>query len=207
MRPSNTLRITLRFALLTGLGLLGAALCLLCETDGKHPETTESSRSGMSADSANSPEMRRLERAFAGTWTISDSFARNEFYPNGAERQGTAQFRLATGGTSLIEEVHSDGSAGRLDFMVVIWWDGEAKVYNFFTCGNRGSNPCKIRGTAHWDGDSLVNDYELSIRGAKNKWKDTFSDISPTSFTLVAAMESSDGNTMQRMITTQYRRK
>ena len=51
----------------------------------------------------------------------------NEFYPNGAEREGTARFSLATGGTSLIEEVHSDGSAGRLDFMVVIWWDNEAR--------------------------------------------------------------------------------
>jgi hypothetical protein len=59
--------------------------------------------------------------------------------------------------------------------MVVIWWDNEAKAYNFFTCGNGGNNPCKIRGTAHWDGDSFVNNYELTIRGAKKKWKDTFS--------------------------------
>jgi hypothetical protein len=144
MRPSNTLRITLRFALLTGLGLLGAALCLLSETDGKHPETTESSRSGTSADSASSPEMQRLERVFAGTWSTSESFARNEFYPNGAERKGTAQFRLATGGTSLIEEVHSDGSAGRLDFMVVIWWDSEAKVYNFLPAGTAAAIPVRF---------------------------------------------------------------
>jgi hypothetical protein len=91
--------------------------------------------------------------------------------------------------------------------MVVIWWDNEARVCNFFTCGNGGSNPCKIRGTAHWDGDSFVNDYELSIRGAKKKWKDTFSAITSTSFTLVAAMESADGNPMQQMISTHYRRK
>jgi hypothetical protein len=151
--------------------------------------------------------MQRLERAFAGTWTTAESFAHNEFYPNGAERMGTAHFNLATGGTSLIEEVHSDGSAGRLDFMVVVWWDNEAKVYNFFTGGNGGSNPCKIRGTAHWDGDSFVNDYELTIRGTKKKWKDIFSEITPTSFTLVAAMESADGNPMQQMITTHYKRK
>jgi hypothetical protein len=151
--------------------------------------------------------MQRLERAFGGTWTTSESFAHNEFYPNGAEREGTARFNLATGGTSLIEEVHSDGSAGRLDFMVVIWWDNEAKIYNFFTCGNGGNNPCKIRGTAHWDGDSFVNNYELTIKGAKKKWTDTFSEIIPKSFTLVAAMESANDDGMQPMITTQYRRK
>lgn len=75
-----------------------------------------------SAGSVSNPEMQRLDRAFGGTWTTSESFAHNEFYPSGAEREGTARFNLATGGTSLIEEVHSDGSAGRLDFMVVIWW-------------------------------------------------------------------------------------
>jgi len=34
------------------------------------------------ADSASNPEMQRLERAFAGTWRTSESFAHNEFYPN-----------------------------------------------------------------------------------------------------------------------------
>jgi hypothetical protein len=160
-----------------------------------------------STGSASNSEMQRLDRAFGGIWSTSESFAHNEFYPNGAEREGTARFSLATGGTSLIEEVHSDGSAGRLDFMVVIWWDNEAKVYNFFTCGNGGNNPCKIRGTAHWDADSFVNNYELTIRNAKKKWKDTFSEITPNSFTLVAAMESADGDPMQPMITTHYRRK
>jgi len=132
--------------------------------------TTESSQSVpkvASVNSASSPEMQRLASAFAGRWSTSETFAHNEFYPNGAERKGTANFRLATGGTSFIEDVHSDGSAGRLDFMVVIWWDSEAKVYSFFTCGNGGSNPCGIRGTAHWDGNSFVNDYELSIRGKR----------------------------------------
>ncbi len=210
MRSSNTLPIPWQFALLGGLGLLGAILCLPSETKGKQAATAESSRSVRrvpSADSASSPEMQRLDRAFVGTWSTSESFAHNEFYPDGAERKGTAQFSVATGGTSLIEEVHSNGSAGRLDFMVVIWWDSETKVYNFFACGNSGSNPCKIRGTAHWDGDSFVNDYELSVRGAKKKWKDTFSEITARSFTLVASMESADSNPMQQMITTQYKRK
>jgi hypothetical protein len=58
------------------------------------------------AGPASNPEMQRLDRAFGGTWTTSESFAHNEFYPSGAESEGTARFTLATGGTSLIEEVH-----------------------------------------------------------------------------------------------------
>jgi hypothetical protein len=157
------------------------------------------------SDSVANPEMRRLARAFVGEWDTTETFARNDFYPNGAERKGTARFALATGGTSLIEEVHSDGAAGKLDFMVIIWWDKDEKSYNFFTCGNGGSSPCGLRGTAKWDGDSFLNQYELTIRGTKKKWHDTFSQIVPQSFTLVAAMESDNG-AMQTMITTKYAR-
>ena len=155
-------------------------------------------------DTAANPEMQRLAHAFAGEWSTTETFARNDFYPNGAERKGTARFTLATGGTSLIEEVHSDGSAGKLNFMVVIWWNDEEKNYNFFTCGNAGTNPCGVRGTARWDADSFINEYELVIRGKKRKWRDTFSQISLQSFTLVAAMESGGG--IQTMITTRYAR-
>src|SRR5271168_3462575 len=68
------------------------------ESSGSVPEVA-------SDGSASSPEMQRLDRAFGGTWTTSENFAHNEFYPSGAEREGTARFTLATGGTSLIEEV------------------------------------------------------------------------------------------------------
>jgi hypothetical protein len=158
-------------------------------------------------DPAANPEMGRLARVFVGEWNTTEAFTPNEFYPNGAQRRGTARFSLATGGTSLIEEVHSDGSAGKLDFMVIIWWNADAKSYEFFTCGNRGSDPCKIRGTAQWDGDSFVNRYDLTMRGITKKWRDTFSEFSLQSFTLVAAMESNNSGKMETMITTKYIRK
>ncbi|HEY2459790.1 MAG TPA: DUF1579 family protein [Candidatus Acidoferrum sp.] len=152
------------------------------------------------------PEMQKLAKAFAGNWKTQEVFAHNEFYPKGAERQGTARFTLATGGTSLMEEVHSDGSAGRLDFIAIIWWDKDAQTYRVFTCGNGGNNPCKLRGTAHWDGASFSNEYELRLRGADRKWRDTFSEIKVGSFKLVAAMDDADG-TFQPAITTYYTRK
>ena len=160
----------------------------------------------MATDFGAGPEMRKLASTFVGEWDTTETFARNEFYPNGAERKGTARFTLATGGTSLVEEVHSDGSAGELDFMATIWWDKDAESYRFFTCGNARNNPCKLRGTAQWEGNSFVNQYELTLKAAKRKSRDTFSDITPDSFTLVAALES-EGGALQTMITTKYARR
>ncbi len=72
--------------------------------------------------------MNRLLKAFAGEWKTTESMER-EFFPNGGARQGTATFRLGTGGTTLIEEGSSDGSAGKLAFLIVFWWDKSAEVY------------------------------------------------------------------------------
>ncbi len=46
-------------------------------------------------------------------------------------------------------------AAGRLDFFAIIWWDKDAKVYRFFTCANDVNHACRLRGTAHWEGESL----------------------------------------------------
>jgi len=47
----------------------------------------------------------------------------------------TAHFKLATGGTSLIEEVHSDGSAGRLDFMAMQLCNSWGNLCSRCACG------------------------------------------------------------------------
>lgn len=161
--------------------------------------------SALTSQSSVTAEMQRLSSAFAGRWKTTEVFTPNEFYPHGAGRKGVARFTLSTGGTSLLEEVHSDGSAGALNFMVVVWWNEDDSVYDFFTCGNAGTNPCKFRGTAHWDGDSFVNEYESTIRGTKRRGRDVFSHITPNSFTLVAYIESAGA--FQPIITTYYRRK
>jgi hypothetical protein len=107
-----------------------------------------------------SPEMNRLAKAFVGDWNTTETMERSQFFPSGGSRHGRAQIRLTTGGTVLVDELHSDGSAGKLDGLVVIWWDDGEKLYRFFTCFNDPKNPCEVRGTAHWEGDTFVNDYE-----------------------------------------------
>ena len=62
--------------------------------------------------SAASPEMERVATVLLGDWDTVETMERGEFFPNGGSRKGTVHVRLASGGYTLIYEVHSDGSAG-----------------------------------------------------------------------------------------------
>jgi len=150
------------------------------------------------------PEMERLAKALVGDWDTTETMEKGEFF-SGGSRHGVVHVRLAAGGTTLIYEVHSDGSAGKLDGMLVIWWDKDANLYRVFVCFNNPKHPCEMRGTAHWEGDSFVNDYEDTVKGKKAPWRDTFT-FTPTSHTLVAAMEVESG-TMKTLITTKATRR
>jgi hypothetical protein len=146
------------------------------------------------------PEMDRLAKLLVGDWRTTETMERCAIFPDGGGRRGIAHIRLAAGGTTLLYEVHSDGSAGKLDGMLVIWWDKEASLYQFFVCFNNPNHPCKTRGTAHWEGNSFVNDYEEIVEGKRTPCRDSFT-FTPTSHTLVAAMEV-DGGSWQTQITT-----
>jgi hypothetical protein len=150
------------------------------------------------------PEMEKLAKALAGDWNTTETMELRENFPSGGSRNGIVHVKLAAGGTTLIYEVHSDGSAGKLDGMLLIWWDKDAGLYRVFVCFNNPNHPCEMRGTGHWEGDSFVNDYEETIKGSKTAWRDTFT-FTPNSHTLVAAMKAGDG-AMQTQITTKANR-
>jgi hypothetical protein len=151
------------------------------------------------------PEMDRLARALVGDWTTTETLERGEFFPDGGSRHGIVHVKLAAGGTTLVYEVHSDGSAGKLDGMLVIWWDRDASLYRVFICFNNPNHPCKMRGTAYWEGNVFVNDYEEMVNGKNTRWRDSFS-FAPTSHTLVAAIDKGNG-TIQTLITTRATRR
>ena len=151
------------------------------------------------------PEMEKLAKVLVGDWNTTETMERGEVFSNGGSRHGIVHVRLAAGGTTLIYEVHSDGSAGKLDGMLVIWWDKEASVYRVFACFNNPKHPCEMRGTAHWEDDSFVNDYEDVVNGRKTSWRDTFT-FAPNSYTLIAAIELGSG-VMEPQITTQATRR
>jgi hypothetical protein len=178
--------------------VLTAPFVLRAAAQQTHSTTSPSSSSPV-------PEMEKLAKNLVGDWTTTETMERGEVFPNGGSRRGLVHARLAAGGTTLIYEVHSDGSAGKLDGMLVIWWDKPANLYRIFICFNNPNHPCEMRGTGHWEGDLFVNDYEETVKGKKAPWRDTFT-FTPTSHTLIAAMEVENG-TIKTMITTKASRR
>jgi hypothetical protein len=159
------------------------------------------------ADSGASPEMEKLAKALGGDWDSVESMEQTDFFPNGGSRHGSSHIRLTTGGTTLLEEGSSNGSAGELQYQITIWWDKDANLYRFFTCfkDSRGSS-CRVRGTAHWESDTFVNDFETTVRGKITKMRDSFTEITPKSYVLVAAIDTGDGK-MKTLITTRNTRR
>jgi len=160
----------------------------------------------IATDKSASPEMRRLAEALAGDWNNVETMEPSESFPKGGGRTGTSHCSLTTGGVTLLCEGNSDGSAGKLSHLIVIWWDKNAKLYGFFICFRDWGSGCEIRGTAHWERDVFVNDYTENIKGKPTKMRDSFIDITPNSHTLVAAVETSDGK-MRTLITTRSTRR
>jgi hypothetical protein len=156
---------------------------------------------GAAVHATVAPQMRRLVGLLAGDWNTTEAMERSEFFPQGGERRGITHWKAAVGGTTLVGEGHSDGSAGPLDYQITIWWDDSSKVYGYFTCFNDSAgSSCRVRGSAHWDGDVFVNDYEEVEHGRQVKWRDSFVQFTPRSHVLIAARESDDG-TMRTLIT------
>lgn len=130
---------------------------------------------------------------------------RTALFPNGGERKGRTQIRLASGGAMAMEG-HSDGSAGPLSYLIVIWWDKAAQRYGFFACFEDAGSGCQVRGTAHWERDKFVNDYEEVVHGKKVQCRDTFQDITPDSYSLVFVVVKGDGSTEEQIVTRAVRR-
>jgi hypothetical protein len=147
------------------------------------------------------PEIKKLFEAFAGDWDTSEKGERTQFFPNRGERKGRSHIRLGTGGAMLVMEGHSDGTAGPLSYIIVVWWDKDANLYPYFTCFKDAGSGCEVRGTAHWDGDKFVNDYEEVVDGKKLRFRDTFQEITANSHTLVFVWIKDDGSIRPVIIT------
>ncbi|HMH41928.1 MAG TPA: hypothetical protein VK557_00470 [Pyrinomonadaceae bacterium] len=150
---------------------------------------------GQYSDTAVSPEMARLAKVFAGDWNAVEVMQRGKPVPDGAGRRGTVHVRVAGGGTVLVSEGHSVGTVGGdLQWFITIWWDPNTKCYRFLTCFRTPADAgCELRGTAHWDGDTFVNDYEEVINGKRTKMQDLWTDITPNSHTLTESHDAGNG--------------
>jgi hypothetical protein len=152
------------------------------------------------------PEIKKLYDSLAGDWDTTENFEHTEFFPKGGERKGRTHTRLAAGGAMLAMEGHSDGSAGPLSYIIIVWWDKSANLYRYFTCFKDTGSGCEVRGTAHWEGNNFVNDYEEIEHGKKLKFRDIFQNITPNSYTLLFEWLKDDGSTQPVIISKAVRR-
>jgi hypothetical protein len=164
--------------------------CLLCGV-----ALVSSPTVAQSAESAATPEMARLAKVFTGDWNTVEIVQHGKPVPDGAGHRGTVHVRLAAGGTVLVSEGHSVGTVGgELQWFITIWWDANAKSYRFLTCFRTSTDAgCELRGTARWDGDTFVNDYEEMIDGKRTKMQDIWTDITPNSHTLTESHDIGNG--------------
>jgi hypothetical protein len=148
-----------------------------------------------SSDFAVVPEMARLAKVLAGEWNTVEVVQHGKPVPDGEGRRGTAHVTSKGGGTALVSEGHSTGAVGGdLRWFITIWWDADAKVYRFLTCFRTSADAsCELRGSAHWEGDTFVNDYEEVINGKRTKIQDVWTDITPNSHTLTEAHDTGNG--------------
>jgi len=145
--------------------------------------------------SAVIPEMARLAQVFAGDWNTVEIVQHGSPVPNGVGRRGIVHARLTGGGTALVSEGHSVGTVGGdLQWFITIWWDPNANLYRFLTCFRTPTDAgCELRGTAHWNGDTFVNDYEEVINGKRIKAQDVWTDITANSHTLTESHDVGNG--------------
>lgn len=179
-----------------GVGTIAALVTLLGASCAPAQNADSTAPKAASDKLRPSPEMQRLLDVFAGNWAVAEDFEVSASR-QGQMRQGTASFRAGPG-FSLIEDYRSSGSAGELNFLALLWWDQKAQVYRLLTCAN--NDGCVMRGTAKWESNELVNSWEESVDGRKAAFKDSFVDISRSSFRLISE-GSADGKVIWRVIT------
>ena len=150
------------------------------------------------------PEMTKMIKMMAGSWTVTEKADPNPMMPNGGTGKGTAVLTPGPGGLSLVEKYHSSGLMGRTST------DSERSGGT-----RRRSLPrCMVRqhdartaaidsGTTKWEGDKLVGTMEGEMNGQKMVTRFTYSDFKPNSFVMTMEM-GPDASKMQKAMTITY---
>jgi hypothetical protein len=149
-----------------------------------------------------SPEMQKLSKMVAGTWSTTEKYEPSPWAPKGATAKGKAVFKNGPGGLSVIQDYKSSSGKGSFTGHGVRWWNAKAGGYKGVWCDSAG---CDSEGVAKWEGSNLVETDESEMMGQKMAMKMTWSDITPNSFT-VAIDGGPPGGEMKHMMTIKYTR-
>lgn len=149
------------------------------------------------------PEMTKLIKMMAGTWTVTEKAEPNPMMPKGGSGKGTARLVAGPGNMSLMETYHSNGTMGSFTGLGTFWWDAKAQLYHGVWCDSMTPGGCDASGTTKWEGDKLVGMMEGEMNGQKMVTKFTYSDFKPDSFVMSMA-SGPDANSLKPMMTITY---
>jgi hypothetical protein len=146
------------------------------------------------------PEMERLLKMWAGRWSTVERFEPSDEMPLGKQDKGAETMRPGPGGLSLIGDYESHGAFfGHL----VVTWIPQEHLYKSFWLDR--TQPGVSFSTGRWEGEKLVFTGVDESTGKKLAVRDTYSDITPNSFTDV--LETGPlGGPMKKILTVKYTR-
>lgn len=157
------------------------------------------------------PEMAKLEKALAGSWTLDVKFERMPGMP-GMDQGGTGKGRetihRGPGGNSLVADLTSTSTMGPFTGHGVMWWDAKANAYRSLWCDS-GTPWCDISMTGKFEGEDIVFEGDAPMPpeqgGGTMHMVQRFSQVKPGSFTFTIDGVM-NGQTMH-MMTIKYTRR
>lgn len=166
--------------------LLLSLACLPVSAQEKKGEK-KGGESGPPAAKPN-PEITRLLKMFAGTWTASEKIEPGPMAPKGGTGKGMATFKAGPGGNSMIEEYDSPhGAVGPFRGLGVTWWDANAGAFKGTWCDSM-TQTCMVGGMK-WQGEKIVGiPQTVDMGGQQMVMTSEYRDIKPHSITYVMGM-------------------
>jgi len=186
-----------------------AVLCtLLSAQDESAPKKPLASRSvantQMPPPPQPAPEMTKLIKMLAGSWTVIENAPPTPMFPNGAHGKGTAKLWAGPGGLSLLENYHSSGVMGSsFSGFGTFWWDAKAQAYRGIWCDSITPDGCDASSKLQWDGETLTGMMESDMNGQKVFTKFTYANWTPSSFVMTMS-GGPDPNSLKEMMTFTY---
>ncbi len=157
------------------------------------------------------PQLQSLTKALSGRWSLEVKFEPSSEMPTGFSGRGEETWRSGPGGYTLTEEERLPFGPVDAFLLGIIWWDGTANHLAGMECNNQLPFTCDLKGamndiTLSWDGKQfMINEWETH-QGKKTLWHETWSDITPTSFTQTGDVEE-PGAATKRVFTIQGTRR
>src|SRR4051812_12939771 len=130
-------------------------------------------------------EMKRLEKALAGNWTLDEKFDPMPGVPGmdkGGVGKGKETIKRGPGGHSLVQELNSSSSMGPFQGHGVTWWDARVNAYRSVWCDSSAAW-CDTSMTGKFEGEDLVfegdSDMPAEMGGGKMHMVQRFAGIKP----------------------------